>query len=702
MKVARLRVSLGDREQLSYTFDEGSMAPCSAKGPLRRALVDYDAPRRAVWARHLSDGSDLVTRAAPLFIRTVLPEASQVIDAALRRWTRVDNEPRLLCVHFDVQESGLLDLLSFLPWELLPAALGASKLLVARKGPVEIARTYAGNVAPQLGLVGAPARRGVPAIGDGEVIGLERRFGKRLKATRLLAETPGDLLVKLEASGGNFLHFSTPAIHHEGTDAELLLSESAAAQAPLWLSAQRLGEHLGAATPCRLAFFNGPQSGPRAARLFSLATGAVSIGWLGHIDSDTAAQLAVAFYDRMVGGSTLHGALLDLLKLLPPRRAGCLPVLWLNAPEDGGQRLPSGSSISGYESFRAGSCPVDIKLPSLLNPSTFRSGTAAVSNLTVDRDAMAEIRGARSIRIQIECDTGIGKSMCSQVIEGGSGTLPVDVSSFRFPALQELARQRVDRRDILFTSRLVADNLVVFEETRAAVWMGYCEWLDSQAEWPYLPAYVQPESAAVKDILDRAQALLPAEGDRHGAFVGYDGGAGAGVTAQLRAFYEALQGPPFELGYIGPGSRVMAFEGSTAVGGQVVRLADEVVAHRRGTCHDLTLLLVGCAEHVRLSPLVILQDGHTFAGFWRDVEAQQQFWSSRRFETFGDSWLLRDAQELRRLVQSGKVIVVEATDITRPSIPFEDACRHAQALAERSDLHVAVDIVMARAEVQAL
>ena len=55
---------------------------------------------------------------------------------------------------------------------------------------------------------------------------------------------------------------------------------------------------------------------------------------------------------------------------------------------------------------------------------------------------------------------------------------------------------------------------------------------------------------------------------------------------------------------------------SFEVFGQRVRLCDEVLSQKMGTCLDLTLFYASCLEAIGLHPLLILQKGHIFAGVW--------------------------------------------------------------------------------------
>lgn len=50
--------------------------------------------------------------------------------------------------------------------------------------------------------------------------------------------------------------------------------------------------------------------------------------------------------------------------------------------------------------------------------------------------------------------------------------------------------------------------------------------------------------------------------------------------------------------------------------GQRVRLADSVMAQKLGTCLDMALLYASCLEAIGLNALIVITQGHAFAGAW--------------------------------------------------------------------------------------
>ena len=102
--------------------------------------------------------------------------------------------------------------------------------------------------------------------------------------------------------------------------------------------------------------------------------------------------------------------------------------------------------------------------------------------------------------------------------------------------------------------------------------------------------------------------------------------------------------------------------------GQRIRLADQVLSEKMGTCIDTTLLMASCLESIGIHPLIIIQEGHTFVGAWLDERCYSH--------NIGD-----DYTSLTKESADGihNVVLVETTNITSSSpASFEDATTKAE------------------------
>lgn len=193
-----------------------------------------------------------------------------------------------------------------------------------------------------------------------------------------------------------------------------------------------------------------------------------------------------------------------------------------------------------------------------------------------------------------------------------------------------------------------------------------------------LAAFVRPNDPAVDLVLHAAGTKLAAAG-RDNAIDGYASGRKVRVWEIAEAIWVALA--TRGITYLLPPA---SFERS----GQKVRQPGEIVERRVGTCLDLTLLYAACLEQAGLNPLVVLTEGHAFAGLWL------------KDEDFANG-IVDDAQILRKRRDLEDIVLIETTLLTRvPPPPFSAAVRQGASQVEegaQAALELALDVRRARA-----
>jgi hypothetical protein len=207
-------------------------------------------------------------------------------------------------------------------------------------------------------------------------------------------------------------------------------------------------------------------------------------------------------------------------------------------------------------------------------------------------------------------------------------------------------------------------------------------WFDSP--WESLTAFVTPRARAIADLVsDASDALGRTTGDP--SIQGYQGGADRAL-AIATAIYEAMRARGIR--YINPPA---SFEGS----GQKIRPPHEVLVDRWGTCLDLATTYAGALEHAGLHAVLVLCDGHAFAGHL--LEEQQL-----------PELVVRDPRVILNYVESGLLIPVETTKLCAGelSLPFADAV---QATRENGywgervhDVRALIDVAAAHRSVRPL
>ncbi|HZW09457.1 MAG TPA: DUF4011 domain-containing protein, partial [Phycisphaerales bacterium] len=188
-----------------------------------------------------------------------------------------------------------------------------------------------------------------------------------------------------------------------------------------------------------------------------------------------------------------------------------------------------------------------------------------------------------------------------------------------------------------------------------------------------LAAYVTPNHPAVAAILARAREVLRARGEPD-AIDGYQSGSRTRAALLAETCFAALA--QADLGYINPPA---SFERA----GQRVRLADQVVRDRLGTCLDLALLLAAVWEQAGLNPLILLFEDHALPAVWTHDEHFHEP-------------VVDEVERVRKGIELGELVAAEATVLTHAERSFGAAVSAgAKRLAGAQGVH-AVDIRTAR------
>ncbi len=631
------------------------------------------------------------------------------------------------------------DVVHSLPWELLPDALQLGGLIVARMSPKP-----PGAEKP------APAEGFKPKLLLAAVVGLGSQISSSVVSEkRNIQERFGDAL--------SVTAIDLDQLFQAARDLRPTLLHVAGAESAA-LSEERIQEGLKDLDCLHLAVLNFPGSN-RYGSLLS-GQGTVSIGRAasaGQAAGDLAADFALYFYSRLLESHSPLDALRSFYGYYSRQDAyaqGFMPIVWLPTPAAKDWKLQP-MRVNGVDREKAGvwaggaqpvaepsgsgspQVSIELKLTQGVNPALLinpRPGLNPIlEHIKVDSNAPV-----CCVRLEIQCDTGSGASSVSETLDLEKGPQRLSTDRFHFPVLYDLIRSRAPRRRINIRACLTAQGRTLAESTNSTLWMGPDEWLEQlnqQQLWPYVPSFVLPENQGVKLLLDKAVDVLRLIGVPYEKFDGYqsepeDGPTGLSreaVVRQIKAVFRTLQQE--QINYINPPTGViLAQEGGAEELGQRVRFPDEILNHRRGTCHDLALLLAACAEHVGIHPLVILVPGHTFFGFWTSETEHYEFWGGAHaaggtpLPAFGDEWMINGCkgrqyqyrgasysgvQLLEKLSRGGKkfgrfssVEFVEATWCTYREATFEQACdeglRRVRKDLKPKGLDVAIDIRQAR------
>ncbi len=247
----------------------------------------------------------------------------------------------------------------------------------------------------------------------------------------------------------------------------------------------------------------------------------------------------------------------------------------------------------------------------------------------------------------------------------------VDVTLVQTPSL--LFSQTESVRGSL-TVTLYQGERIVEQVSREITILAYDEWQGLDIMPAVTAAFVTPNHPYVAELVKRATPVLRRLA-RGSVFDGYASGSIADTTRQVEAIYNTLatEGLTYQLPPAGFGP------------GQRLRLADTISETHCGTCIDLTLLMAGCLEAVRLNPLLIFTESHAFLGVWLVSD------------TFRES-VQEDISALSSRNADGakELLLIETTALTRGA-NFAEACSLGEGhLADALRFRYAIDVRRAR------
>ena len=189
-----------------------------------------------------------------------------------------------------------------------------------------------------------------------------------------------------------------------------------------------------------------------------------------------------------------------------------------------------------------------------------------------------------------------------------------------------------------------------------------------------IAAFVMPNHPILTGVLRRAAEKL----DIFGASLsGYQRNNPDFVRIQIMAVYLALK--ELEITYI---SAPPSFYRT----GQRVRLVDDIITNRLGTCLDTAILFASCLEAIDLNPLIVCMEEHAFVGCFLE-------------DDICDKCIINDIDDLEEMYHQDQIVFVETTKITRgKNCEFTDAVESAAKTAFRGNFECAINIKQLRSQ----
>ena len=309
----------------------------------------------------------------------------------------------------------------------------------------------------------------------------------------------------------------------------------------------------------------------------------------------------------------------------------------------------------------------------LINFAIQQNGASIIHQLSIENTTPAPLK---DIQVQITTEPTFGNAAPIAVAQIPPNE-SICLSSFNLTLSANYFTQLTERLSGNLKIEITSEAESVFCQTYPIDILAYDQWGGLNVLPEMLAAFITPNHTAIVPIIKRAASILGQWTDNP-SLDEYQSRTPDRVRKQMAAIYTAITEQQIIYSTI-PAS----FEEY----GQRVRLADSVMAQKLGTCLDMALLYASCLEAIGLNALIIITQGHAFAGAWLVPE------------TFPDP-TIDDVSLLTKRTAEGiyDITLVETTCMNMGhSFDFDDAVKKANGkLTDGNSFILAIDVKRAR------
>ena len=309
----------------------------------------------------------------------------------------------------------------------------------------------------------------------------------------------------------------------------------------------------------------------------------------------------------------------------------------------------------------------------LINFAIQQNGASVIHQLSIKNTTPVPLK---DIQVVITTEPTFGNAApmaVEQIPANGS----IRLSSFNLTLSANYFTQLTERLSGNLKIEITAEAEPIFCQTYPIDILAYDQWGGLNVLPEMLAAFITPNHTAISPIIKRAASIL-GQWTGNPSLDEYQSRTPDRVRKQMAAIYTAIAEQQIIYSTV-PAS----FEEY----GQRVRLADSVMAQKLGTCLDMALLYASCLEAIGLNALIVITQGHAFAGAWLVPE------------TFPDP-TIDDVSLLTKRTAEGiyDITLVETTCMNMGhSSDFDDAVKKANGkLADGNNFLLAIDIKRAR------
>lgn len=307
----------------------------------------------------------------------------------------------------------------------------------------------------------------------------------------------------------------------------------------------------------------------------------------------------------------------------------------------------------------------------LINFAMQQNGASVIRQISIENRTPVPLK---DVRVRITPEPAFGEAVPT-VVEAipANGQVCLQAQAFNLTLSANYFTQLTERLAGSLKVEITSEEETLFSQSYPIDILAYDQWGGLTVLPEMLAAFITPNHPVLTPIIKRTAAILE-QWTGNPSLDEYQSRNPDRARKQMAAVYAAITEQQIIYSTVPAG-----FEEH----GQRIRLADSVLAQKLGTCLDMALLYASCLEAIGLHALIILTQGHAFAGAWLVPE------------TFPDA-VTDDVSLLTKRTAEGiyDIALVETTCMNMgQGSAFDDAVKIANGkLAEPGNFLMAIDV----------